>query len=183
MSAGTKQMLAVVAGGVAGAACASSACRCCSTGACSIRASALTSHRTDIAVLVILWVQLVRGPDHAAVLVAARRRQRDADAWPTGRSASSRSGRSMPTALAALPWPFLFHMRARHDDLPAVPVQPAGARVERFRHARLSCSARTRWCAAARLNVPAGPQPAAPAPRRLSRAATARYRASDRQRT
>ena len=37
----------------------------------------LTSHRTDIAILVILWVQLVDRPDHAAVFAGHHcRRQR-----------------------------------------------------------------------------------------------------------
>jgi nitrate reductase gamma subunit len=33
----------------------------------------LTSHRTDIAILIILWVQLVHRPDHAALLFRAQR--------------------------------------------------------------------------------------------------------------
>jgi nitrate reductase gamma subunit len=47
----------------------------------------LTSHRTDIAILIILWVQLVLGLITLPLLVSACRRQRDA-ALPTGRSAS-----------------------------------------------------------------------------------------------
>ena len=106
-----------------------------------------TSHRTDIAILVILWVQLVVGlitlpfswahSDGSTMLILADWAQRIV----TLRHVDAE-------ALAALPWPYLFHLVLGHDDLPAVPVQPAGARVERLRHGRATCSAPTRWCAA-----------------------------------
>ena len=46
----------------------------------------LTSHRTDLAILIILWVQLSPGPDHAAAARSAHRADGgvDAGAWPSG---------------------------------------------------------------------------------------------------
>ena len=108
MSAATKQMLAVLAGGAAG-------------GVCFVGLSLLlyrrvfdprirlTSHPTDIAVLVVLWIQLVVGlitlpfswqhADGSVMLVLADWAQRiltlravDAD------------------VLVNVPWPFLFHV-------------------------------------------------------------------------
>ena len=108
MSAGTKQMLAVVAGGIAGFI-------------CFIGLSLLlyrrvfdprirrTSHPTDIAVLLVLWVQLVVGlitlpyswqhTDGSVMLVLADWAQRIVTLRPVD-----------ATALAVLPWPYLFHV-------------------------------------------------------------------------
>lgn len=108
MSAGTKQMLAVVAGGIAGFI-------------CFIGLSLLlyrrvfdprirrTSHPTDIAILIVLWVQLVVGlitlpyslqhTDGSVMLVLADWAQRIVTLRPVD-----------ATALAVLPWPYLFHV-------------------------------------------------------------------------
>ena len=63
-------MLAIVSGGVAGLICFVGLTLLLYRRIFDPRIR-LTSHRTDIAILVILWVQLVLGPDHAAVLVGA----------------------------------------------------------------------------------------------------------------
>jgi len=108
MSAGSKQMLAVVAGGIAG-------------GFCFVGLSMLlyrrvfdprirlTSHATDIAVLVVLWVQLVVGlitlpfswqhADGSVMLILADWAQRIVTLRPVD-----------ATLLATLPWPYLFHI-------------------------------------------------------------------------
>ena len=108
MSAGTKQMLAIVAGGIAGFI-------------CFIGLSLLlhrrlfdarirhTSHPTDIAVLVVLWVQLVVGlitlpyswhhSDGSTMLVLADWAQRIVTLRPVDSA-----------ALATLPWPYHFHV-------------------------------------------------------------------------
>ena len=108
MSAATKQMLAVVAGGIAG-------------GVCFIGLSLLlyrrlfdprirlTSHRTDIAILLILWFQLTLGlvtlpfslqhTDGSVMLVLADWAQRIMTLRPVE-----------ATALALLPWPYLVHI-------------------------------------------------------------------------
>ena len=108
MSAGNKQMLAVVAGGIAG-------------GFCFVGLSMLlyrrvfdprirlTSHATDIAVLVVLWVQLVVGlitlpfswqhADGSVMLILADWAQRIVTLRPVD-----------ATVLATLPWPYLFHI-------------------------------------------------------------------------
>ena len=69
----------------------------------------LTCHRTDIAVLVILWVQLVVGmitlpfsyqhADGSTMLILADWAQRIVTLRPVD-----------ATALSALPWPYLFHI-------------------------------------------------------------------------
>ena len=108
MSAATKQMLAVVAGGIAG-------------GVCFIGLSLLlyrrlfdprirlTSHRTDIAILLILWFQLTLGlvtlpfslqhTDGSVMLVLADWAQRIMTLRPVE-----------ATSLALLPWPYLVHI-------------------------------------------------------------------------
>ena len=109
MSAGTKQMLAIVAGGIAGAV-------------CFVGLSLLihrrmfderirhTSHPTDLAVLVVLWVQLTVGlitlpyswghrADGSVMLILADWAQRIMTLRPVDSA-----------ALAALPWPYLFHI-------------------------------------------------------------------------
>ena len=108
MSAATKQMLAVVAGGVAGFVCFVGLSLLLYRRVFDPRIR-LTSHPTDIAVLVVLWVQLVVGlitlpfswqhADGSVMLVLADWAQRiltlravDAD------------------VLVNVPWPFLFHV-------------------------------------------------------------------------
>jgi nitrate reductase gamma subunit len=108
MSAGTKQMLAVIAGGIAGAICF--------VGLTLLLYRRLfderirhTSHFSDIAVLVVLWVQLTVGlitlpyswqhADGTAMLILADWAQRIVTLRPVD-----------ATALATLPWPFLFHV-------------------------------------------------------------------------
>ena len=108
MSAATKQTLAVVAGGVAGLLCF--------VGLSLLLHRRLfdpriryTSHPTDIAVLVVLWVQLVVGlitlpyswqhADGSVMLVLADWAQRIVTLRPVD-----------ATALASLPWPYLVHV-------------------------------------------------------------------------
>lgn len=108
MSAATKQMLAVTAGGIAGAVCF--------VGLTMLLYRRLadprirhTSHVSDIAILVILWVQLVIGlitlpyslqhTDGSVMLILADWAQRIVTLRPVD-----------ATALAALPWPYLVHV-------------------------------------------------------------------------
>ena len=108
MSAATKQMLAVVAGGIAGAICF--------VGLTMLLYRRLadprirhTSHTSDIAILIVLWVQLTVGlitlpyswqhADGTAMLILADWAQRIVTLRPVD-----------ATALATLPWPFLFHV-------------------------------------------------------------------------
>ena len=94
MSAPTKQLLAVIAGGVAGFVCFIGLSLLLHRRLFDARIR-FTSHPTDIAVLVVLWIQLVVGlvtlpfswhhADGSVMLLLAD--------WPTGRSASSRCGR------------------------------------------------------------------------------------------
>jgi len=108
MTAATKQMLAVVAGGIAGAVCFVGLSLLLYRRIFDPRIR-LTSHRTDIAILVILWVQLVVGmitlpisyqhADGSVMLILADWAQRIVTLRPVD-----------ATALAALPWPYLFHI-------------------------------------------------------------------------
>jgi nitrate reductase gamma subunit len=108
MSAATKQTLAVVAGGTAGAFCFVGLSLLLYRRVFDPRIR-LTSHRTDIAVLVILWVQLVVGlitlpfswqhSDGGVMLILADWAQRIVTLRPVDAS-----------ALANLPWPYLFHI-------------------------------------------------------------------------
>ncbi len=108
MSAGTKQMLAVWAGGIAGAVCFVGLSLLLYRRVFDPRIR-LTSHPTDIAVLAILWVQLVVGlitlpyswqhPDGSVMVILADWAQRIVTLRPVD-----------ATALAALPWPYLFHI-------------------------------------------------------------------------
>ena len=108
MSAATKQMLAVIAGGIAGAICF--------VGLTMLLYRRLadprirhTSHTSDIAILIVLWVQLTVGlitlpyswqhADGTAMLILADWAQRIVTLRPVD-----------ATALATLPWPFLFHV-------------------------------------------------------------------------
>ncbi len=104
---GQKQMLAVVAGGVAGAVCFVGL-----TGLIWRRMTdpriRLTSHRTDLAILLILWVQLSLGlvtlpysvghSDGSTMLVLS--------AWAQGVFTFSPDAASV----AALDWPFRVHL-------------------------------------------------------------------------
>jgi len=108
MSAATKQMLAVVAGGIAGAVCFIGLTLLLHRRLFDARIRH-TSHPTDIAVLVVLWVQLVVGlitlpyswqhADGSVMLVLADWAQRIVTLRPVD-----------STALALLPWPYLFHV-------------------------------------------------------------------------
>lgn len=108
MSASTKQMLAVTAGGVAGAVCF--------VGLTMLLVRRLTdprirytSHPTDIAVLVVLWIQLSLGlltlpqslqhTDGSAMLILADWAQRIVTLRPVD-----------ATAVAALHWTFQVHI-------------------------------------------------------------------------
>jgi nitrate reductase gamma subunit len=108
MSAATKQMLAVTAGGIAGAICF--------VGLTMLLYRRLadprirhTSHPSDIAILIVLWVQLTVGlitlpyswqhADGTAMLILADWAQRIVTLRPVDSA-----------ALATLPWPFLFHV-------------------------------------------------------------------------
>lgn len=108
MSAATKQQLAVILGGIAGAICF--------VGLTMLLYRRLvdhrirhTSHPSDIAILVILWVQLTVGlitlpyswqhADGSVMLVLADWAQRIMTLRPVDAA-----------ALAVLPWPFLFHV-------------------------------------------------------------------------
>ncbi|MDA8455589.1 respiratory nitrate reductase subunit gamma [Acidovorax sp. GBBC 3334] len=108
MSASTKQLLAVSAGGVAGAMCFAGLTMLLYRRLFDPRIRH-TSHATDIAVLVVLWVQLVVGlvtlpyslqhTDGSVMLILADWAQRIVTLRPVDAS-----------ALAGLPWPFLFHI-------------------------------------------------------------------------
>ena len=108
MSAATKQMLAVVAGGVAGALCFVGLSLLLYRRVFDPRIR-LTSHPTDIAILLVLWVQLVVGlitlpfslqhADGSVMLILADWAQRIVTLRPVD-----------ATALAALAWPYQFHI-------------------------------------------------------------------------
>jgi nitrate reductase gamma subunit len=108
MSAATKQMLAVIAGGIAGAVCFVGLSLLIHRRLFDARIRA-TSHPTDIAVLVVLWVQLTVGlitlpyswqhADGSTMLLLADWAQRIVTLRPVDSA-----------ALAGLPWPFLFHV-------------------------------------------------------------------------
>jgi nitrate reductase gamma subunit len=108
MSAATKQMLAVIAGGIAGLVCFIGLSLLIHRRMFDARIRA-TSHPTDLAVLVVLWVQLTVGlitlpyswqhADGSTMLVLADWAQRIVTLRPVDSA-----------ALAALPWPFLFHV-------------------------------------------------------------------------
>jgi nitrate reductase gamma subunit len=108
MSAGTKQMLAVLAGGAAGLVCFVGLSMLLYRRVFDPRIRR-TSHPTDIAVLVVLWVQLVVGlitlpfswqhADGSVMLILADWAQRIVTLRPVDAG-----------ALAGLPWPYLFHI-------------------------------------------------------------------------
>ena len=108
MSAATKQMLAVVAGGAAGLVCFVGLTLLLHRRVFDARIR-FTSHPTDLAVLVVLWVQLVVGlitlpyswqhADGSVMLVLADWAQRIVTLRPVDSA-----------ALATLPWPYLFHV-------------------------------------------------------------------------
>jgi nitrate reductase gamma subunit len=108
MSAATKQKLAVIAGGIAGLVCFVGLSLLIHRRVFDARIRA-TSHPGDIAVLVVLWVQLTVGlitlpiswqhADGSVMLVLADWAQRIVTLRPVDSA-----------ALAILPWPFLFHV-------------------------------------------------------------------------
>ena len=108
MTAGNKQMLAVVAGGIAGMFCFVGLSMLLYRRVFDPRIR-LTSHATDIAVLVVLWVQLVVGlitlpfswhhADGSVMLILADWAQRIVTLRPVDAA-----------LLATLPWPYLFHI-------------------------------------------------------------------------
>lgn len=108
ISAATKQMLAVIAGGIAGAICFVGLTMLLYRRLADPRIR-YTSHFSDIAVLVVLWVQLTVGlitlpyswqhADGTAMLILADWAQRIVTLRPVDAA-----------ALATLPWPFLFHV-------------------------------------------------------------------------
>lgn len=108
MSASTKQMLAVVAGGAAGLVCFVGLSLLLYRRVFDARIRH-TSHPTDIAVLVVLWVQLVIGlitlpfslqhRDGSVMLILADWAQRIVTLRPVD-----------ATVLATLPWPYLVHL-------------------------------------------------------------------------
>jgi nitrate reductase gamma subunit len=108
MSAATKQALAVYAGGAAGLVCFVGLSLLIHRRVFDARIRH-TSHPTDIAVLLVLWVQLVLGlvtlpysmqhTDGGTMLVLADWAQRIMTLRPVD-----------ATALASLPWPYLVHV-------------------------------------------------------------------------
>jgi len=109
ISAGTKQLLAIVAGGIAGAMCFVGLSLLIHRRVFDARIRH-TSHPTDLAVLLVLWVQLTVGlitlpfswghrSDGSVMLLLADWAQRIMTLRPVD-----------STALAALPWPYLFHV-------------------------------------------------------------------------
>ena len=108
MSAATKQMLAVTAGGIAGAICFIGLTMLLYRRLADPRIRH-TSHPSDIAILIVLWVQLTVGlitlpyswqhADGTAMLILADWAQRIVTLRPVD-----------ATALVQLPWPFLFHV-------------------------------------------------------------------------
>jgi len=108
ISAANKQMLAVVAGGIAGLICFVGLSMLLYRRVSDPRIR-LTSHPTDIAVLVVLWIQLVVGlitlplswqhADGSVMLVLADWAQRIVTLRPVD-----------ATALLTLAWPYLFHI-------------------------------------------------------------------------
>jgi nitrate reductase gamma subunit len=108
MTAATKQMMAVVAGGIAGMICFVGLSMLLYRRVFDPRIR-LTSHATDIAVLVVLWVQLVVGlitlpfswqhADGSVMVILADWAQRIVTLRPVD-----------ATLLSALPWPYLVHI-------------------------------------------------------------------------
>jgi nitrate reductase gamma subunit len=108
MSAATKQKLAVIAGGIAGLICFVGLTLLIHRRLFDARIRT-TSHPSDIAVLVVLWVQLTVGlitlpiswqhADGSVMLVLADWAQRIVTLRPVDAA-----------ALAAVPWPFQFHV-------------------------------------------------------------------------
>ena len=108
VTAPQKQMLAIVSGGIAGLVCFVGLTMLLHRRLFDPRIR-LTSHRTDLAILVILWVQLVLGlitlpfsfahrADASAMLILS--------AWAQGIA----TFRPDAAALVALDWPFKVHM-------------------------------------------------------------------------
>jgi nitrate reductase gamma subunit len=147
-----KQLVAIVAGGIAGAMCFVGLTMLLHRRIFDPRIR-LTSHRTDIAILIILWVQLAIGLSTLPSSLHHRRRHDHAAPGrvPAGHRALQPNAALVAGVELALPGAHA----AGHDDLPAVPVQPPGARVERLRLGGLPVRP-YQVVRARRLNVPAG---------------------------
>jgi nitrate reductase gamma subunit len=108
ITAPQKQMLAIVSGGIAGAVCFVGLTMLLHRRLSDPRIR-LTSHRTDLAILIILWVQLVLG---MVTLPFSYAHRVDASAmlmlshWAQGIA----TFRPDAAALVALDWPFKVHM-------------------------------------------------------------------------
>ena len=162
ISAEAKQRMAIYSGGIAGAVCFVGLSLLLHRRIFDPRIR-LTSHRTDLAILIILWVQLVIGLITLPFSYRHTGRQRDADSGQLGaghRHFPARRTRPAGAGLAvsAAPDP-------GYDDLPVVPVQPTGACVERFCQRGLLVPA-----------LPAGAQPPAERAARPERPAPAHVR-------
>jgi nitrate reductase gamma subunit len=108
ITAQQKQLLAVVAGGIAGAACLVGLTLLLHRRIADPRIR-LTSHRTDIAVLVILWVQLVIG---LATLPSSLQHVKDPQTMLTLANYLQGIATFRPDAsqLVGLEWHYLLHM-------------------------------------------------------------------------
>ena len=108
ITAPQKQMLAIVSGGVAGVVCFIGLTLLLHRRIADPRIRR-TSHRTDLAILVILWVQLVLG---LATLPASFSHRADASAMLVLADWAQRIVTFRPDAagLVALDWPFKVHM-------------------------------------------------------------------------
>ena len=132
MTSSQKQLLAVIAGGVAGGLCFIGLTMLLHRRLFDPRIR-LTSHRTDIAILVILWVQLAIGlstlPSSLHHVAEPTTMLRLAE-YLQGIVLLQPNAALVAGDRMALPAPHA----AGHDDLPAVPLQPPGACVERLWH-------------------------------------------------
>lgn len=108
ISAPTKQVFAIVSGGLAGLACFIGLSMLLQRRLFDPRIR-LTSHRTDLAILIILWVQLVLG---LITLPFSYAHRADASAMLilSGYLQGIATFRPDATALAAVDWPFKVHM-------------------------------------------------------------------------
>ena len=104
----TKQMLAIVSGGIAGAACFAGLTMLLYRRLFDPRIR-LTSHRTDLAILIILWVQLCLG---LITLPFSYAHRADAGAMLILSSYLQGIATFQPNAemLASIAWPFKVHM-------------------------------------------------------------------------
>ena len=145
ISAPQKQLLAIFAGGVAGSMCFVGLTLLLYRRIFDPRIR-LTSHRTDLAILVILWVQLCLG---LITLPLSWEHRHDAGTMlvlATTCSASPRCARDAD-ALAAVAWPFKVHIVLGMTIFLLFPFSRLVHVWSGFASLVISC-ARTRWCAA-----------------------------------